>query len=457
MTKILKIINPFNHEIIGQLPFETDTTIHQKLKQTRLSFKDWSNIGLKERIVYLEKGLEYFELNKDQIAKEISEQMGKPLSESYNEIKAFFSRVRELLLMAPDALKPDLIDDKKGFVRRIEHQPLGVVLDIAAWNYPLLTAVNVVVPALLAGNAVVIKHSGKTPLCGVHFEKAFSHGFDNLVCNLVLTHDQTTNLINNPLIDHVVFTGSVKGGLKINQATSKRLIDVGLELGGKDPAYIMADADLDFTVPNIIEGACYNAGQSCCAIERVYVHHSIYDAFLSRALEIVKDFKLGNPFDQSTTIGPLASHSAPDFLASQVADAVEKGAEIIFGNNKKSGNFFEPTLLKDVPNHSEIMQEESFGPVIPSLSVKNDLEALEKMNDSKYGLTASIWTNDQQKAEWMAQRLEAGTIFQNRCDYLDPYLPWTGYKNSGKGSSLSRYGFWHLTKRKSIHFRTDIK
>ncbi len=326
---------------------------------------------------------------------------------------------------------------------------LGLVLDIAAWNYPLLIPINVIVPALLSGNVVLLKHSAKTPLTGQAFAEAFA-GLDvpHLVTNLTLTHDQTAELIAHPAVAHVSFTGSVDGGKRIYQSVARsRLIDVGLELGGKDPAYVAPDADLEFAAVNLVDGACYNAGQSCCAIERVYVHQDLYEPFLARAAALLAEYRLGNPLEDATTMGPLASRDAPEFLQQQVENATSRGARLLAGGRRAADlgeNFFLPTLLADVPNDAAVMQEESFGPLLPVCSARDDQEALALMNDSAFGLTASIWTTDGQRAERMARRLRAGTIFQNRCDYLDPALPWTGLGDSGKGSTLSRFGFYHL-------------
>jgi len=406
--------------------------------------------------VELKNGLAAFEAMQEQIAVEITAQMGKPLAESFGEIKGFFDRAHSLIEQAPGALAPDMLPEKSGLLRRIEHVPLGVVLNIPAWNYPLLTAVNLIVPALLAGNSVMIKHSSKTPLSGLRLEQTLGAALPGLVSNLVMDHDQTQRLIGDGRIAQVVFTGSVAGGHEIAQAAAGRFIDVGLELGGKDPAYVAADADLDFAISNLVEGACYNAGQSCCAVERVYVHQSLYQDFVEGAADLMKKIQLGDPMSSTTDQGPMASPNAPKFLAAQVAQAQAAGARLITGGEipkQWGGRFFTPGLLAAVPNHCDIMQQESFGPLLPTMAVANDREALAMMNDSKFGLTASIWTKDQALAESMASQLQAGTIYQNRCDYLDPELPWTGYKQSGRGSSLSRYGFLNLTRRKAIHFR----
>jgi len=455
---LLKVVNPFNQKVYVELPYDTNDRVREKIHTARRAFDQWRRLPLGERIGVVREGLNYFRTHMQAMAEEISCQMGKPLVQSRGEFGGFFGRADYMLDIAPKALAPDVLPPKKGFYRRIEHEPLGIVLDIAAWNYPLLIAVNVVVPALLAGNAVLIKHSTKTPLCGGHFENAFSNAVPGLVQNLVLTHDQTLAIFKEGLVDHTVFTGSVSGGKEIHRAVTEHFIDVDLELGGKDAAYVAEDADLAFTVPNVIDGACYNAGQSCCAVERVYVHRSCYDAFIERAEAAMTEYRLGDPLDENTTMGPLASRAALDLLDRQVADAVARGARLILGGRRMAstdGNFYPPTLLVDVPNDAEVMQAESFGPILPVLAVGSDQEAVERMNDSRFGLTASVWTGSQEKAEWFGWRLRVGTVYQNRCDYLDPALPWTGVGDSGKGSSLSTYGYYHLTRRKSFHFRTE--
>jgi len=453
---MLRLTNPFNQELIQELPYQSDDEVRGKLDAAAGAFATWRHVPVDERVVQVRAGLQRLRAEADAMAREVSAQMGKPIREARGEVSTMLDRAAHMIDIAAESLAPDVLPDKAGFVRRIEHAPVGVVFNIAAWNYPLLIPVNVVVPALLAGNAVLLKHSAKTPLCGARFERAFANtGGGGLVHNLVISHDQAAKLIGDPRIAYVAFTGSVRGGAEIYRATAAtRFIDVGLELGGKDPAYIAADADLDFTVANIVEGACYNAGQSCCAIERAYVHADVYDEFIERAAPLIAEYRLGDPLDDATTMGPQASGSAPAFLGKQVADAVERGARVVQGDpDGVDGNFFPPVLIADVPNDAEAMQEESFGPLLPIARVESDDEALHRMNDSRFGLTASVWTQDQERAEHMASRLDAGTIFQNRCDFLDPALPWTGVGESGKGSTLSRYGFFHLTRRKSIHFR----
>lgn len=454
---MLKVTNPYDHSTVAEIPYDSQEQIDAKLKAAVAAFEQWRIVPLAKRIRIVQAGLDRMKSVGETIARNVTLQMGKPLSQARGELNTLFDRARQSIADAPATLAPDVLP-KENFIRRIEHEPLGVVFDIAAWNYPLIIPINVIVPALLSGNVVIIKHSAKTPLTGQAFGEAFG-GLEvpNLVTNLVLTHEQTAELIADKRVAHVSFTGSVEGGQGIYQSVAKsRLIDVGLELGGKDPAYVAADADLEFAAANVVDGACYNAGQSCCAVERVYVHQDLYPQFLERAAAILNEYRLGNPLEDGVTMGPLASRSAPKFLQGQVDEAVRRGARLLVGGRIPTdlpGNFYGPTLLADVENAASVMQEESFGPLLPVCPVKSDEEALALMNDSVFGLTASVWTGDQERAEYVARRLNAGTIFQNRCDYLDPALPWTGWGDSGKGSTLSRFGFYHLTHRKSIHFR----
>jgi acyl-CoA reductase-like NAD-dependent aldehyde dehydrogenase len=456
----LKVINPFNQRELCELPVDQGKSLERKIAGARSAYDQWRRLSLEERARRVEQGLTYFREHAEKIARDITLQMGKPVTQARAEVKTFLHRAEYMLSIAKETLAPEILPAQPGFHLRIEHAPLGVIYDIAPWNYPLLTAVNVVVPALLAGNTVLLKPSPLTPLVGRHFERAFGGGdssdFANLVTSLIVTNAQASRLINDPRINYVAFTGSVATGTKVYRQAAKRLLDVGLELGGKDPAYVAEDADLDFAVEQIIDGACYNAGQSCCAVERVYVHQARYREFLDRAKSLLKQYRLGDPLDEKTTMGPLASREAPRFLESQVNDAVRRGARLLLGGKRLKetrGNFFPPTLLADVPNNAKVMQGESFGPFVPVASVADDAEALARMNDSRYGLTASVWTTDRDRAERFARDLEVGTLFQNRCDYLDPALPWTGARDSGIGTTLSRYGFYHLTRRKAIHLR----
>jgi acyl-CoA reductase-like NAD-dependent aldehyde dehydrogenase len=470
----LRIVNPYDGAVVREVEYDTRETLDAKLETAHAAQRRWREVPLEERMRQVKSSVEYFRKNLEEIARDVTRQMGKPIREARGEVKTLLARSDYMLGVAPSALATDVLPSKPGFRLRIEHAPLGVVLDIAAWNYPLIVPVNVVVPALIAGDAVLVKHSPLTPLCGLHFERAFeSLSVPGLVANVVVTNEDAERLIGDARIDYVSFTGSVPSGRKVYAAAAKRLLDVGLELGGKDPAYVAEDADLEFACENVVEGACYNAGQSCCAVERVYVHAKRYDEFLERAQKALAAYKLGDPLDEATTMGPLARKEALDTLDLHVNDAVKRGARIVLGGKRaahpsakiganmgaKTGAsaaaslFYEPTLLADCPNDALAMQEESFGPLVPVARVKDDEDALAKMNDSRFGLTASVWTKDAARAERFARELEAGTVFQNRCDYLDPSLAWTGVKESGIGATLSRYGFHHLTRLKSLHFR----
>lgn len=455
----LHVINPADQTCLDSLPYHNTTQVHRKLDAARETFRAWRRVPLPERVAIVRDGVARLLARRDEIARDVTLQMGKPLAQAEGEIDTLAGRAEHMLAIAPDVLAPDRLP-KPGFERRIEHVPLGVVLDLAAWNYPLIIAVNVIVPALVAGNVVLLKHSAKTPRCGLAFERAFADlGPGPLVTNLVLTHETATELVGTAGIAHVAFTGSVEGGRHVYAHAAKRLIDVGLELGGKDPAYVAHDADLETAVAGIVDGACYNAGQSCCAVERVYVHASRYAEFIDRAQALITAYRVGDPLDSNTTMGPLASRSALGFLEAQVAQAQAAGARLLCGGQRLAdtpGNYFAPTMLIDVPNDADVMQVESFGPLLPIAKVVDDDDALRRMDDTSLGLTASVWTADSARAERFATELDAGTIYQNRCDVLDPALPWTGARDSGLGSTLSRYGYHALTRRKAVHFRRDI-
>lgn len=479
----LRVVSPYSGELVRELTWDFDFELDTKLDRARAAFALWRAVPLVQRTREVHSALEWFRANAEEVARDVTLQMGKPIVEARAELATMLLRAQHLVSIAESSLAPDVPESQPGTHRRIEHEPLGVVLDIAAWNYPLLVPINVVVPALLAGNAVLLKHSPLTPLCGLHFERAFaSLSVPHVLQSVVVENDRAEKLVGDRRVDHVVFTGSVATGRKVYRAAAERLIDVGLELGGKDAAYVAEDADLDFAAVNVVEGACYNAGQSCCAVERAYVHESLYEPFLARAKVAMEAYRLGDPLDPWTTLGPVARRDSVGFLARQVEDAVARGAKLLVGGRRvrsspdrghgtpvdrrlnapsfsggkmlsTSALFFEPTLLSDVPNDAFVMQEESFGPILPVAKVSSDEEAVARMNDSRYGLTASVWTRSRERVERLASVLEAGTVFQNRCDYVDPALPWTGCKESGIGSTLSRYGFLHLTRRKSLHFR----
>ncbi len=456
--KYLKTKNPFTQQDICQYIMDENSDIEHKISLAREAFQQWKRLPIQNRVTHLKQALDYFEQHRDEIAINITQEMGKPLIQSHHEINTFMERAYFLCETAEAALQPQILPNKPGFHRQIVHEPLGVVFIMAAWNYPLLVAINGVMTALLAGNTVILKHSSLTPSIGQHFEKAFANLAD--ICpvlqHIIVDHKTATRLIEQGGIDHIIFTGSVHTGRQIYAKTAHRILDCQLELGGKDAAYVAEDADLSATVASIVDGVVYNAGQSCCGIERVYVHASHYQAFIDEAKKILTNYKLGDPKQTETQLGPLAKSKSSELLSQHITDAIDKGAELICGGHARTighAIFFEPTLLSNVNHQMLVMQEENFGPILPVMSVDNDAQALKLIDDSSYGLTAAIYTIDKQRAIDFSQQVNAGTVFMNRCDYLDPALPWTGVKNSGKGSSLSTYGFHQLTRRKSMHFK----
>ncbi|MCH8037954.1 MAG: aldehyde dehydrogenase family protein, partial [Proteobacteria bacterium] len=379
------------------------------------------------------------------------------------EVAGFEERARHMTAIAPEALGDIAVEPKDGFTRFIRRDPLGVVFVVAPWNYPYLTAVNAVIPALLAGNAVLLKHSHQTPLCAERFAEAFeAAGLPaGLFRHLHLSHAATAKLVGSEGVDFVSFTGSVPGGHAVQEAAARRFIGTGLELGGKDPAYLRADVKLEHAIENVIDGAFFNSGQSCCGIERIYVHAEVYDAFVEGAVELTRGYVLGNPIEPGTTLGPMVRASAADFVRGQIADAVAAGAKALidpktFAADAAGTPYLAPQILVDVDHSMRVMTEESFGPVVGIMKVASDEEAVALMNDSDFGLTASIWTTDEDAAIAIGDRVETGTWFMNRADYLDPALAWTGVKDSGRGCSLSRVGYEQLTRPKSFHLRTAV-
>lgn len=461
-AKELKVINPFTEEAAVTLPMLRQEDLDALVARARQAFAAWRTTPIAERQALCERFMSAFSEMRDQVASDITAQMGKPRQQSLNEVNGMLDRARYMIDIAPKTLADEYLPEKPCFTRYIRHEPLGVVLDIAAWNYPLLIAVNVVVPAVLAGNAVIIKHSSRTPLCGRAFVQAFAKAGapGGLVQDIVADHAVTGALIKHPGVNFVSFTGSVRGGHEVVQSASGRFINLGLELGGKDPAYVCADAPFDFSVDNCVDGAFYNAGQSCCAIERIYVDEAIYDQFVEAYAAKVREYVLGDPVTEGVSIGPLATKSAPAFLAGQVKEAIERGGKLVVAPEEfkkpSRGWFFAPAVVADAPQDCRLMQEESFGTVIGIRRVSSDKEAVRLMNDSPYGLTASIWTSDPERAIRIGEQVETGTFYMNRCDFLDPALPWTGVKDTGRGASLSHYGLLQLTQLKSMHLRTRL-
>jgi acyl-CoA reductase-like NAD-dependent aldehyde dehydrogenase len=455
----LVVDDPFTGEPACTVALADEAVVSATLERARAAARAWRSVALPERIAVCERAVSALESDAAAIAADITRMMGKPLGQARGEVKTCAARARHMIAIAESALADVEIPPAGGFERRIVKEPLGVVLDLPAWNYPLLTAVNCVIPAVLAGNAVIVKHSPRTPLCGEHFARAFAGkgGPQHLVQALHCDHPTSERTVGDERVDHVVFTGSIYGGHRIVEAAAKRFLHPGLELGGNDPAYVAPDCDLARTVENVVDGAMYNAGQSCCAVERVYVHKAVYGQFLEMAEPIVRAYVMGDPTDDKTTLGPIAQpHHVPE-LESFVNDARSRGARLVCGGKATRaggrGRFFEATMLADCNQAMNLFTQESFGPILPVMPVESDDEAIAKMNDSRLGLTASVWTRDRDRAVRFSRALECGTVFMNRCDYLDPGLPWSGWKDSGRGVSLSALGFDALTRPKAVHFR----
>ncbi|MFT7178986.1 MAG: acyl-CoA reductase-like NAD-dependent aldehyde dehydrogenase [Oceanospirillaceae bacterium] len=454
-------ISPIDGSVYVQRDYANQEQIDTCLEVAHKAQKVWQALPLSQRKALCNDAVQAFVANKDAIAKELCWQMGRPIRYAAGEVSSFAERAEHMIAIADSALAPLQQEEKAGFIRYIRHEPVGVVLVIAPWNYPLHTPINVIVPALLAGNSVVLKHSSQTPLCAERIFEAFaSAGLpEGVLQYLHLQHDATEALVSSGRVNHVAFTGSVAAGRRIEQAAAGQFIGVGLELGGKDPAYIRADADLNYAIESTVDGAFFNSGQSCCGLERIYVHEAVYDAFLEGFLALTNNYQLGRSDDPETTLGPLVRASAANFVRQQIAEAVTQGAVAHinpkdFPMDKIGTPYMAPQVLSLVDHSMRVMTEESFGPVVGIMKVANDDEAIKLMNDSDLGLTAAIYTQDIDQGVVLGEKLETGTFFINRCDYLDPSLAWTGVKNTGRGCTLSSLGFGALTRPKSYHIKT---
>ncbi|EAV42428.1 dehydrogenase, (succinatesemialdehyde dehydrogenase, aldehyde dehydrogenase, aldehyde dehydrogenase) [Stappia aggregata IAM 12614] len=461
MSDVIKLISPIDGSVYAERPALDDAAVDRVVSAARTAQPGWAALPVAERVAYCLKALEALKAMNDEVVPELAWQMGRPVRFG-GELGGTIERTEYCAKIAAEALADVERTDKPGFKRYLRRVPLGVVMVIAPWNYPFMTAINTIMPALMAGNVIVLKHAAQTLLVGERLAKAFEiAGLPKGVFqNIVLTHRGTEKLLGSGLIDHVNFTGSVGGGRAIEKALAGTFATLGLELGGKDPAYVRADADLNYAVENLVDGAFYNAGQCCCGIERVYVHESLYDRFVEGFVDLTSQYKLGNPLDEATTLGPMAQARFAAWIREQTQEALRKGAKAHIDTSKfeadKEGTpYLAPQVLTNVNHQMSVMREESFGPVVGIMKVKDDEEALQFMNDSPYGLTASIWTEDAQAAGEIGDRIETGTVFMNRCDYLDPALVWTGVKDTGKGAALSEIGFHNLTRPKSFHFRLE--
>ena len=450
-------ISPVDGSVYATWPAESAASVRVRLRTARAAQAVWAARPLAERIALVKDCVAKLDAMNAEIVTELAWQMGRPVRYG-GEMGGVHERTAYMSEIAEKALAPTEVEDSAKFRRYIAREPLGLVYVIAPWNYPLLTAINTIVPALIAGNAVVLKHATQTAKIGDRLAEAFSLLPEGMFTNIHVTHDVSDELIGSREFDFINFTGSVAGGQSVERAAAGTFVGVGLELGGKDPAYVREDADLDAAVETLVDGAMYNSGQCCCGIERIYVHESLYDAFVEKAAALTSKYVLGNPLDEATTIGPMASKRFADTVRRQIASAVASGARALidpalFPSDTGDTAYLAPQILVDVTHDMDVMTEESFGPVVGIMKVSDDEEAIALMNDCVYGLTASIWTADFDIAAAIGARIETGTVFMNRCDYLDPALCWTGCKATGRGTSLSSLGFLSLTRPKSYHLR----
>lgn len=456
-----KTISPIDGSVYVERELANAQAVESALEKAVAAQKEWKKTTLAEREAICRKAVEYFLNNADEIGLELTWQMGRPVRYTANEIRrGFQERANYMISVAEKALADVEVDEIPGFKRFVKREPLGVVFVVAPWNYPYLTSVNSVIPAIMSGNAVILKHAQQTPLCAERYAAAFEYAGlpEGVFQYLHLNHEQVAQVIGDTRVDYVAFTGSVEGGHAVQKAINERFIVGGLELGGKDPAYVRADANLADAVENLVDGSFFNSGQSCCGIERIYVHQAVYDEFIKGFEELTKTYVLGDPLDAATTLGPMVRTSAANFAQKQIDDAVVQGATALinpalFPAHQSGTPYLAPQVLVNVNHSMDIMTEETFAPVVGIMPVASDEEAIRLMNDSQYGLTASIWTSDVDAALAIGEQVETGTWFMNRCDYLDPALAWTGVKNSGRGCTLSVVGYEALTRPKSFHLK----
>jgi len=460
-----RTISPVDGSVYVERDLAGAVQIDRALDLATRAQREWKCVPLAERATLCLAMVDAMVGKADDLGAELSWQMGRPIRYTPNEIRGGFNeRARYMIAAAQRALADIEIEPKPGFSRFIRREPLGVVLTLAPWNYPYLTSVNSIIPAIMAGNTVVLKHSNHTPLCAERYAEAFAAaGLPEGVFQVLhMGHEDVARAIADERVGFVAFTGSVAGGHAVTSAGAGRFLGMGLELGGKDPAYVRYDADLAHAIENLMDGAMFNSGQSCCGIERIYVHADLYDAFVRGCVDLVRQYKLGNPLDPETTLGPMVRTGAADFVRAQTTEAIQQGARALidardFPADQANTPYLAPQLLVNVNHSMRVMTEETFGPVVGIMPVSGDDEAIQLMNDSPYGLTAAIWTADVDAAIRIGEHVNTGTWYMNRCDYLDPALAWTGVKDSGRGCTLSVVGYEHLTRPKSFHLRTSTR
>lgn len=460
MATHFNLVTPVDGSVYATRPYASDAEVAAVLDRAEAARAGWRARPLAERAALVQAALDAFIAHQPAIADELTRQIGRPSRYTPFEPKTYTVRGTAAIGLAEKALADipgSPLDDITHFIRRV---PLGTIFVLSPWNYPYLTAVNAIVPALMAGNTVILKHSEQTALCAERIAQSFADAGlpDGVFQSLFLTHAQSARVLASGRIQGAVFTGSVQGGAAVEAAAAGRFIHMGLELGGNDPVYVRSDADFDHAVENIVDGAFFNSGQSCCGSQRIYVARGLYDRFVEAFVALTRQYRLGDPTLAETTLGPLVRASNAEAVRAQVAACIAAGAKPLidpaeFERDLPGPQYMAPQVLVGWDNATAPFREEIFGPVCGIMPVDSDEQAVALMNDSDYGLTAAIWTGDQEAAARLGDALEFGTIFQNRCDYLDPELAWTGVKNTGRGSSLSVLGYHDLTRPKSFHLR----
>mgnify|MGYP006424017477 FL=1 len=462
MSKHIQIITPVDGSTYAERPLASADEARAAVERAEAAQRAWRETPIGERQRILSDAVDRMVSEKESIAEELAWTMGRPVSAGAGEVGGFEERARYMIEAAPDALKDIVPAEKDGFRRYIRREPVGVVMTVAPWNFPYMTAVNSIWPALAAGNAVILKHAAQTVLAAERMARVLTEAGlpDGVFQALHMDHATAALVMQAPPVRLVCLTGSVGAGHAVQRtlAEAEGFPGAGLELGGKDPAYVRGDADIAHAAAGIADGGFFNSGQSCCGIERVYVHASVYDEFVERLCTEVRALKLGNPLEPATTLGPLVKPEAADFARGQVDDAVAAGARALIDPSEfpaDGGAYMAPQVVVDVDHSMRVMTEETFGPLVGIMKVRNDDAAVDLMNDSDFGLTAAIWTSDADAADRLGQRIETGTVYMNRCDYLDPALAWTGVKHTGRGCTLSVVGYESLTRPKSFHLRVN--
>ena len=451
----MKIINPATQEVIKEIAEDTKEQIAEKFATLQKGQPAWAAKTVQQRVDVIQKFYDLLDEEKDELAKTLTAEVGKPLQQSYNEINGARSRIKFFIDNAAKYLSEEWMVKEGGTKEKIVYEPLGIIANISAWNYPYLVGTNVFITALIGGNAVLYKPSEYSLLTGLHIQRLFYKAGvpENAFIVAVGAAAVGEAILALPLNGYF-FTGSYNTGKYIAEKTAHKLVPVQLELGGKDPLYIADDVeDVKAAAIGTADGAFYNNGQSCCSVERIYVHEKVYDEYVTAFTEEVKSWKTGSPTEEGVYIGPLTRQAQIKVLEHQVHDAVDKGATVLTGGKKISGNYFEPTVITNVTNQMALMRDESFGPIIGIMKVKNDEEAIALMQDTDYGLTAGVYSKNFDRAEKIMKQMNAGTVYWNCCDRVSAALPWSGRKNSGLGATLSHQGIYAFVQPKSYHIR----